>query len=112
MPKFQKHIFVCGNQRSCDHPRGCCDPAGTNSLRNRLKASLKEQNLGGLIRVNSAGCLDQCELGPAIVIYPAATWYGNVTIEDIPRLVEAIKKDEVVDDLVIPDTALNARNKS
>ncbi len=113
MPAFTQHVFVCGNQRSCDHPRGCCDPDGGNALRNSLKAQLKEKSSGrdGVFRVNSAGCLDQCELGPAIVIYPQGTWYGNVQPEDIPRLVDAIVDGRVVEDLLISDEMLNTKGK-
>ena len=112
MPAFTKHVFVCGNQRTCDHPRGCCDPDGNNGLRNALKAALKSKDLGPLVRVNSAGCLDQCELGPALVVYPEATWYGGVTEQDIPRIVDALANDTLVEDLLIPHEKLNAKAKS
>ena len=112
MPSFTHHIFVCGNQRSCDHPRGCCDPDGNNSLRNQLKAALKSRNLGPLVRVNSAGCLDQCELGPTLVIYPQGTWYGGVQTTDIPRILDSISEDSILEDLVIPESKLNSKGKA
>lgn len=111
MPAFTQHIFVCGNQRQCDHPRGCCDPEGNNSLRNELKAALKSRSLGPLVRVNSAGCLDQCERGPVLVIYPEGVWYGGVQRHDIPRIVDAIAEGKVLEDLVIPDSQLNCKAK-
>jgi (2Fe-2S) ferredoxin len=111
MPAFTHHIFVCGNQRSCDHPRGCCDPDGNNELRNALKAAAKEKGLGPLVRVNSAGCLEQCELGPALVIYPQAIWYGNVKKTDVPRIVDSLISGETLEDLRIPDEMLNTKGK-
>ena len=111
MPAFTHHIFVCGNQRSCDHPRGCCDPEGNNELRNALKAAAKEKGLGPLVRVNSAGCLEQCELGPALVIYPQAIWYGNVKKTDVPRIVDSLISGETLEDLRIPDEMLNTKGK-
>ena len=111
MPAFRQHIFVCGNQRSCDHPRGCCDPDGNNALRNALKAAVKQRDIGGLVRVNSAGCLDQCELGPTLVIYPQGVWYGNIQPADIPRIVDSLASGEVLADLVIDDEMLNTKGK-
>ena len=111
MPAFTHHIFVCGNQRSCDHPRGCCDPDGNNELRNELKAAAKAKGLGPLVRVNSAGCLEQCELGPTLVIYPQEVWYGGVKKSDIPRIVDSLANGTVLDDLRIPDEMLNTKGK-
>jgi hypothetical protein len=39
-----------------------------------MKARGKEMALAG-VRVNMAGCLDRCEFGPAMVIYPEGIWY-------------------------------------
>ena len=109
MPPFTHHIFVCGNQRSSDNPRGCCDPNGKGTLRAAFKASLKRQHVEGVVRANGAGCLDQCELGPIVVIYPQAVWYGRVTLEDVDRIVEeTIVNGQIVTDLLIDDDELNA----
>ena len=64
------------------------------------------------VRANSAGCLDQCEAGPTLVIYPQAIWYGNVQEEDVPRIVEkTILNDELIEELVIPDEVLNTKGR-
>ena len=42
MPKFEKHIFVCTNQRDKDHPRGSCDPHGDHELQKKFKKVLAE----------------------------------------------------------------------
>ena len=39
-------------------------------------------------RVNSAGCLDACDRGVAVVVYPEGVWYGGVTVADVPEIVE------------------------
>ena len=112
MPPFTQHIFVCGNQRQPNHPRGCCDPGGDNTLRNELKAAVKKRNLGPLVRVNSAGCLDQCECGPTLVIYPQGIWYGNVQLDDIPRIVdETICGGQIIEELMISDQMLNTKGR-
>jgi (2Fe-2S) ferredoxin len=112
MPAFTQHIFVCGNQRQPGHPRGCCDPTGANALRNALKAAVKSRDLGPTVRVNSAGCLDQCECGPTVVVYPEAIWYGNVQLDDVPRIVEeTVCNGLVLEDLLIPNAMLNTKGR-
>jgi (2Fe-2S) ferredoxin len=108
MPTFTHHIFVCGNVREPAHKRGCCDPEGKQALRDAFKKELKGVGSGVVVRANHAGCLDQCEHGPTVVIYPMGIWYGHVKIADVPRIVaKTIVKGEIVDDLVIADDCLN-----
>ena len=112
MPKFTSHIFVCCNRREEGHSRGCCNPDGSNALRDAFKAELKRRDLGPLVRANISGCLDQCELGPTVVIYPQEIWYGGVTLADVPRIIEeTIVHGRVVEDLRIPDEEMNAGKK-
>ncbi len=87
MPAFERHVFVCGNQRAADHPRGCCDPDGGEALHKLFKKALADHGLGRTVRANRAGCLDQCEHGPTVVVYPEAIWYGGVTAADIDEIV-------------------------
>lgn len=109
MAKFEKHVFICCNRRSPDHARGCCNPDGSDTLRNLFKSEIKKRGLGATVRANQAGCLDQCEMGPTVVIYPQAIWYGGVQPEDVPRIVErSIVGDETIEELVIPDHLLNS----
>lgn len=110
MAKFTHHIFICGNQRPAGHPRGCCDPSGHGALRERFKKELAARGLKADVRANAAGCLDQCELGPTIVIYPQAIWYGGVTLDDVARIVdETIVQGRILDDLLIADEQLNTK---
>jgi (2Fe-2S) ferredoxin len=108
MPAFSYHIFVCGNIRAPGHKRGCCDPEGRQALREAFKKELRAAGFGQLVRANHSGCLDQCEHGPNVVIYPLGIWYGKVKIEDVPRIVaKTILGGEVISDLLIPDQCLN-----
>ena len=61
---------------------------GGLEVRDRLKAELAERGLSKIIRANNAGCLDQCEHGVAVVVYPEQVWYGAVTPDDIPEIIE------------------------
>lgn len=108
MPAFTHHIFICGNRRDTLHPRGCCDPQGNDSLRNAFKTYIKEHKLGPLVRANKAGCLEQCELGPTVAIYPQGIFYGNVTSNDVPRIIEeTVLKGNILEDLLIRDDEMN-----
>lgn len=108
MSAFKHHIFVCGNVREPGHKRGCCDPEGKQTLKDAFKAELRRVGLGPTARANHAGCLDQCEHGPAVVIYPMGVWYGRVTVEDVPRIVSTtILGGEILNDLLIADGCLN-----
>ena len=108
MAAFTHHVFICGNVREPGHRRGCCDPDGNQALREAFKKAIKAAGFGRLVRANHAGCLEQCEQGPAVVIYPQGIWYGGVTVADVPRIVEkTIIGGEVLNDLLIPDDCLN-----
>ena len=110
MPAFTHHIFICCNQRSPGHARGCCDPDGSEQLRNAFKAELKRRGLNPLVRANESGCLDQCELGPTVVIYPQGIWYGHVQLADVARIIdETIVGGKVLADLLIADELLNTK---
>lgn len=108
MPTFTHHVLICGNRRAEGHPRGSCDSDGTEALRNAFKKELKSVGFGPLARANHAGCLDQCEHGPVVVVYPQGIWYGRVTVDDVPRIVaKTIVGGEVLSDLAIEDSCLN-----
>jgi (2Fe-2S) ferredoxin len=89
MAGFERHIFICTNKRPPENPRGCCDPEGLGELQLVFKRELAARGLKSRVRANKAGCLDQCEHGPNVVIYPEGVWYGGVTAEDVAEIVES-----------------------
>ena len=110
MPKFEKHIFICGNQRPPDAPRRCCDPTGQAELQKSFKEKLAALGLKGKVRANQAGCLDQCEHGPNLVVYPEAVWYSHVTLADVDEIIEShIVGGKPVERLVMPDSCINTK---
>jgi (2Fe-2S) ferredoxin len=109
MPKFEHHIFVCTNQREAGHPRGSCDPNGSGELHQLFKKAVAVLGLKGKVRANKAGCLDQCEHGPNVVIYPEAVWYGHVTPADVDEILDSLGGEPVAR-LMIADECLNAES--
>src|SRR5262249_24661368 len=88
MAPYKRHVFVCTNVRPPGSPRGCCAEKGSENLRGLFKKLLKARGLAADIRANTAGCLDTCEAGPSVVVYPEGVWYGGVKPEDVPEIVE------------------------
>ena len=86
MIPYERHVFVCENRRAEDNPKGCCAAKGAAEIRDRLKKLAYDAGLKGRVRINSAGCLDQCARGVTIVVYPEAVWYGRVTLDDVDEL--------------------------
>jgi len=109
MAKFEKHIFICTNQRPDGSPRGCCSPNGEGELQRVFKAKLAQRGIpNSRVRANKAGCLDQCEVGPTVVVYPEAVWYGHVTAADVDEIIDShILGGKPVERLIIPDAVLN-----
>lgn len=108
MKRFEKHVFICENKREEGHPRGCCSSKSSLELKKIFKEQLKTKGLNHLIRANSSGCLDACEFGPAIVIYPEQTWYGNVSLADVDEIIEShLIKNVQVERLKIKDKRFN-----
>jgi (2Fe-2S) ferredoxin len=108
MPPFEKHIFVCCNQREPGHPRGSCDPDANDALHKAFKQALVDRGLQRRMRANKAGCLDQCEHGPTVVVYPDTVFYGHVTAADIDEIIDAhLIGNEPVARLRLADDCIN-----
>jgi len=103
MPYFDKHIFICTNERPAGHPRGDCTKRGSAAVREAFKAEISERGLKNRMRANAAGCLDNCEMGCSVVVYPDDVWYGKVTAADVKEIVEShLLGGKPVERLVIP----------
>jgi len=88
MTLYEKHIFVCENQRPEGDPRGCCHSKGAPELTSALKKMAADAGLGKKVRVNKAGCLGQCAFGTAVVVYPDGVWHKNATPADAEKIFE------------------------
>ena len=87
-PYFQQHVFFCMNIR--EDGRTCCGKQGALEAQQHAKKRIKALGLSGheQIRINQAGCLDRCEEGPVLVIYPQGTWYTYVDTSDIDDIID------------------------
>jgi (2Fe-2S) ferredoxin len=90
---YKYHLFFCTHQR--DDGRACCQQHDAQSLRNYAKQQVKDLKLKK-VRVNNAGCLNRCALGPMLVIYPQGTWYHYETEADIDEIIESHLLNDIV----------------
>lgn len=105
---YQHHVFFCTNQRDADAQRPCCANKSAAAMRDYAKKRIKKLELAapGKVRINNAGCLERCEEGPCLVIYPEAVWYTYLDEHDIDEIVDShIVKGVQVDRLKLPAVA-------
>ncbi|MEO5363492.1 MAG: hypothetical protein H7838_07700 [Magnetococcus sp. DMHC-8] len=85
---YDLHLFCCVNTRDTTHPRGSCGQYNTLDLQGYLKTRARQLPNAGRIRINTSGCLDRCELGPVLVVYPQGIWYHYRTQSDLDEILE------------------------
>jgi (2Fe-2S) ferredoxin len=96
--RFEKHIFICTNQKA--EGKACCGEVAGMELVQKFREVIAEKGLKGKVRAQKSGCLDACQNGPALVIYPEGTYYGKVSINDVERIVEEhILQNKIVSEL-------------
>ena len=102
MGRFQKHIFICINERKSGDKRGCCASKGSLDLLDQIKGRVHDLGLKGKVRVNKAGCLDACAQGPTMVVYPDSIWYAPRTRQDMEEiLTQHIQNGQPVQRLIL-----------
>ena len=97
--KFEKHIFICTNDRGENSSRRSCGACGGMEIRKEFVKMINDAGLKGKVRANKAGCLDACEQGPAVVVYPSGYWYLEVEKKDLNH----IFNESVVNNRPIPE---------
>ncbi len=104
---YQTHILCCCNQRPEGHPRSCCGDRGGKELMETMTARIAEMGVEN-VTITEAGCMERCELGPTMVIYPDAVWYSYSNEADIDEIIEShLKGGKLVERLILePDQKL------
>lgn len=87
-----RFVFVCVNERPEEHPRPSCLRRGSARVFEELREQTGAHGLVD-IKVIATGCMEPCMVGPAIYVAPDDVWYGGVTVEDVPQLVEQHLRD-------------------
>ncbi len=99
---YSKHIFVCTNQRPDGAPKPSCGLTHGEAIIAEFKKLVRQNDLSVEIRTQKTGCMDVCEQGPAIVVYPDGVFYKVTEMSDVKRIVdEHLVGGKVVVELVI-----------
>ena len=93
-PLYETHVLCCTNQRAEGHPRSCCADRGGHTIMAHLSKRVAEEGIEN-IKVTEAGCMERCELGPAIVVYPDSVWYSPASNDDVDEIIESHLKGGV-----------------
>jgi predicted metal-binding protein len=87
---FRKTVFVCTNKRADGRPACANSGRDGEAICEALKHAVKEAGLKKEIRVARSGCLDLCEKGPNVFVYPEGRWYSGLTLADVPQIVKSL----------------------
>jgi (2Fe-2S) ferredoxin len=107
---YRHHLFFCNNQRA-PGARTCCNDKGATQARDHAKARIAQLRLNtpGQCRVNQAGCMERCEEGPCLAIYPQGVWYTYRNTADIDEIIDRhVLRGEIVERLRLPDAPPSA----
>jgi (2Fe-2S) ferredoxin len=103
MSFYDKHVFFCTNQR--DDGEDCCGNHGAQKARDYVKNKVKELDISNRqnnIRINTAGCMNRCDEGPVVVVYPEGIWYTFKDERDLDEIIEEhLKNGRIVEHLKI-----------
>lgn len=93
-PTYKHHVFICQNERTEGHVRGCCASKGAIDLLAYMKERVKDLNIKD-IRINKAGCFNACEKGPVMVIYPQGQWFCVKTKNDVDDILKQMQDNTI-----------------
>jgi (2Fe-2S) ferredoxin len=100
MQKPAKHILVCASFRSAGAPQGACHKKNAMDLLQYLQEGLNDRGMTDVL-VSTTGCLKVCDRGPAMIVYPEGTWYGNITQDAIDTILDAMADGKTADQYVL-----------
>ncbi|KAA3616220.1 MAG: (2Fe-2S) ferredoxin domain-containing protein [Calditrichaeota bacterium] len=88
MEKYEKHIFVCVNERTEDNPKGSCFNKNSLNVFQKFRKEITTRDLKKTVCASKSGCLASCSDGPTVVVYPEGVWYKNVSENDVAEILE------------------------
>lgn len=108
MAKPKRHVFICVNQRPEGHPKGSCSQKDSLGVWQKFADVLNQRQLFDQVMVSGVrSCLGPCQVGPIVVVYPDAVWYGNVKDSDVEEIFNShLIGGQPVERLIIPDELL------
>lgn len=104
MPKPEKHVFICVQNRPPGHPRGSCGERGCGDMFEEFINQLQQRNCYDKVAITNTGCIGPCVTGPTVLVYPEGVMYGGVTKDDVTEIFEShLLGDTPVERLKVPE---------
>jgi (2Fe-2S) ferredoxin len=97
MHKPQFHLFLCNSFRMNGDPQGSCNRKGSADLLQYLQSEISDRGIDAIVSTTS--CLNVCEKGPILVVYPNQWWFGEINEEKVDQILDALADGESVDSL-------------
>ncbi len=102
---YRSHVLVCGGTG--------CTSSGSQQIMEALRTEIEKAGLQDEVSVVQTGCHGLCALGPIMIVYPDASFYSMVKVEDIPEIVsEHLLKGRVVTRLLYQETVTQSGVKA
>ena len=98
MKKPTYHFFLCNSYRANGEPQGVCHRKGAPDLLQYLQGEVADRGLDAVVSTTS--CLNVCEHGPILVVYPNALWYHELTEQKIDEILDGIESQEPLPSLL------------
>ncbi len=106
MPRPERHLLICANDRGPGHPRGSCAEKGGLKLVGLMKDLIREHGLKDKVLATRTGCLKHCSQGVTAAVYPENVWYRGVTEDDLAEICAShLSSGKPVARLLLPDDA-------
>jgi (2Fe-2S) ferredoxin len=96
MQKPTHHILVCASFRVAGEAKGVCHRKDSTSLLQYVQSELSDRDMNDVV-VSTTGCLNLCEKGPIMVVYPENYWYGEVNEQKIDDILDALKEGKAAE---------------
>ena len=94
MKALKRHIFFCCSEH--------CNNQEAEEVIEAFKEQLVEHGIHKEVKMNKSSCLGLCGNGVFALVYPEGIWYYNLTVDDVPRIVQEHFIDgEVVEELMM-----------
>jgi len=100
MQKPTHHILVCASFRTQGESKGMCFKKDSAALLPYIETELGDRGMDDVM-ISSTGCMNRCENGPLMVVYPAGSWYGEVNEEKIDEILDALQEGKEAEGLLL-----------
>ncbi len=99
MKYYRSHVLVCIDPE--------CLSKGAHDVLDALNDELVAEGLIDEVQVLETSRIGGCANGPEIMVYPEGVHYSNITVDDVPYLVEEhFLKGRKVEKFILPGSNL------